>query len=79
MSCGESRRPNGRVATAFGQPVRIVLLFALDALLPFGQRPPDVDLIDADAVAVQARGGVARQRHQTALRHRVRPSFGSPM
>ena len=42
----------------------LALLLALDALLPFGQRPADVDLVDADAVAVEQRRGVPRQRHQ---------------
>ena len=57
------------------QPFVAVPLETLDAALAFGQRPPGIDLIDADAVAAQRRRRVAGQRHQPALRHGVRPEL----
>src|SRR5206468_9665486 len=47
--------------------VAFAFLFTLHAPLALGQRPPDVDLIDADPIAIQQRRGVARERHQAAF------------
>src|SRR5712691_6887117 len=45
--------------------VALAFLLAFDAPLAFGERPPDVDLVDANPVAVEQGRGVFRGRHQT--------------
>src|SRR6266704_6155827 len=51
--------------------VAFAFLFTLDQPLALGERPADVDLIDADPIAVQQRGCIPGERHQAALRHRI--------
>src|SRR5687768_8410234 len=43
---------------------RLAFLLALDAVLALGERPTDVELVDADVVCRERLRGVARQRHQ---------------
>ena len=50
----------------------------LDLLLVFGERPPRVDLVDADALARQIRRQVTGHRHQPAFRDRINEQIPLP-